>query len=122
MPNTRSSPDSQRSDSQRSGTQPVVGAILTASAFIVGALVILRAGELPINQAYAGAANTGGSFSVVTASTGVGKETRPNELLYVIDNRTEILYVYEVEDASQRKVTLRGGGALPALFRAGRGR
>jgi hypothetical protein len=102
--------------------QPVVGAILTASACILGALLIMRAGELPMNQAYAGAANAGSTFSVVTATSGVGKETRPQELLYVIDNRNEVLYVFEIDDIAQRKVLLRGGGSLPALFRAGRGR
>lgn len=107
---------------RRTTQQPVVGAILTASAIIVGALVIMQAGELPMNAAYAGSANTGSSFSIVTATSGLGKETRPQELLYVVDNRTEVLYVYEIDDVSQRKVVLRGGGALPSLFRSGRGR
>jgi len=107
---------------QRAAQQPVVGAILTACAFIIGAMLILRAGELPMNQAYAGAANAGSTFSVVTATSGLGKETRPQELLYVIDNRNEVLYVFEIDDVAQRKVLMRGGGSLPALFRAGRGR
>lgn len=106
----------------RTHDSSVVAAILTGSAFVVAALAIMKAGELPINQAYAGSASASGSFSIVTASTGVGKETRPNELLYVIDNRTEILYVYEIDDAAQRKILIRGGGPLPALFRSGRGR
>lgn len=107
---------------RRTPQQPVVGAVLTASAFIIGALVIMKAGELPMNAAYAGSANTGDGFSIVTATSGLGKETRPQELLYVVDNRTEVLYVYEIDDVSQRKVVLRGGGFLPNLFRSGRGR
>lgn len=106
----------------RASSQPVVSAILTASAVVVAALLIMKAGELPMNQAYAGAANTGSTFSMVTATSGLGKETRPQELLYLIDNRNEVLYVYEIDDVAQRKVILRGGGALPVLFRTGRGR
>ena len=98
-------------------------AILWASAFIVTALLISKAGELRPNAAYAGTAAASGDMSIVTASKGVGPENRPHELLYVADNRSEMLFIYEVEPSgTTTRVLLRGGSPLPSLFRAARGR
>ncbi|HMN96809.1 MAG TPA: hypothetical protein PKC43_07180 [Phycisphaerales bacterium] len=96
--------------------------MLAATAFILAALVILQAGRLPVAEAWAGGAAAAGDFSVVTATNGLGKESRPHELLYLVDNRSELLFVYEVEDASRRSLVLREVTSLPVLFRAGRGR
>lgn len=101
---------------------PIASSILAATALILAALVIIQAGRLPSNVAWAGGAASSGEFSVVTATNGLGKESRPQELLYVVDNRSEILYVYEIEDGARRQIVLRDVSSLPALFRAGRGR
>ena len=45
---------------------------------------------------------------------------RPDELLYVIDSRDQILLVYQVEDAREKRVVLRGGGNLQNLLHAAR--
>lgn len=118
--NSSTLPASSHGQDRRGGVSG--GAVLGASAFILAALVVMKAGELPANEAYAGTASTGSGFSMVTASNGFGKDTRPYELLFVVDNRSEMLFVYEIEDAAQRRVTLKGGQSLPALMRAGRGR
>jgi len=97
-------------------------AILVAMAFLLGAFVIMKAGELPANPAYASASTGSAGFSLVTGRSGFGRDTRPYELLYLIDSRGEMLWVYEVEDAATRRVVLRDGAMLPMLFRAGRGR
>jgi hypothetical protein len=97
-------------------------AILWASAFILAALVIVTAGRLPENAAYGLMATTGlGGYSLVTAPGGLGTPDRPFELLYVIDNQTQTFYVYAIENANDRRITLRHGARLPDLFRAGRG-
>ncbi|MFO0875530.1 MAG: hypothetical protein U0575_16415 [Phycisphaerales bacterium] len=96
--------------------------IFGGTAFVLAALIIMKAGDLPAHEAYAGTATTGSGFTMVTASNGYGKETRPHEMLFLVDNRSELLYVYEIEDVSQRRVILRGGASLPTLLRAGRGR
>jgi hypothetical protein len=97
-------------------------AVLWASAFIVAALIILTAGRLPESPAYAGMATGGsGGFTLVTAPSGFGPADQPYEILFVIDNQTQMLYVYAVENASDRRILLRGGAPLSTLFRAGRG-
>ena len=97
--------------------------VLWASAFLIAALVIIKAGELPQNAAFAGNASSDSDFSIVTASKGTGPDLRPHELLYVADNRTEMLFIYDIEDnTAGRRVVLRGGGPLPSLFTVARGR
>jgi hypothetical protein len=97
-------------------------AILWASAFALGAAILLVAGRLPANPAYAGMATTGvGGFTLVAAPSGSGPSDRPYEVLYVIDNQAEYLYIYSIESANDRRIVLRSGAFLPNLFRAGRG-
>ncbi len=97
-------------------------AVLWASAIIVAALILVTAGRLPENPAYANMATTGtGGFSLVTAPSGFGPADKPYEVLYVIDNTTQMLYVYSVDAATDRRIVYRSGAALPSLFRSGRG-
>lgn len=97
-------------------------AALWASAIIVAGLILTTAGRLPENPAYAGMATTGtGGFSMVTAPSGFGPADKPYEVLYVIDNTTQTLYVYSIDAATDRRILLRSGSSLPGLFRAGRG-
>lgn len=97
-------------------------AVLWASAVIVVALILTTAGRLPENPAYGGMATTGNAgFSMVTAPSGFGPSDKPYEILYVIDNTTQMLYVYAVEASTDRRILLRSGASLPTLFRAGRG-
>jgi hypothetical protein len=97
-------------------------AVLWASAIIVLALILVTAGRLPENPAHAAMATTGnGGFTLVTAPSGFGPADKPYEILYVIDNTSQMLYVYAIDSASDRRILLRSGASLPALFRAGRG-
>lgn len=94
-------------------------ATLWASAFVIAALVVLQAGRLPGNPAYAGTASVGPNYVLLTADNGRGGDTQPDEVLYIIDNRTESLMIYELEGA---RIMLRDGLSLPATFRAAGGR
>ena len=95
----------------------VATSILLATAFLIGALVIMQAGRLPQQSAFAGDAITGAEgFTMITASSGFGKDTRPYELCFVLDNYSDMMFVYEVPQSTSRSVVLRNGTDLPYLF------
>ena len=99
-------------------------AILTASAVLLAALTIIQAGRLPFNAAYAGTANQGGQgTSIVTIDSGLGPKERPYELLWVLDGRGEMVFVYYMENANagEKALLLRQVIFLPDLFRKARG-
>ena len=97
-------------------------AILAASACAITAVALVEAGKL-YDPAQAGTAMIGGGGVItITSSVGQGPDIEPYETLYVIDNRSEMLFVYGVEGAINPRLTLRGGASLPVLFRAARGR
>lgn len=101
---------------------PIATAILLASAFLIAALTIVQAGRLPVNNAFAGDAVTGmEGYTLLTASSGFGKDTRPYEFCYVIDNHDEMLFIYEIPQANDKRVVLKSGTSLPGLFAAARG-
>lgn len=95
-------------------------AALWASAFVIMALIIVQAGKLPGNAAYAEMATSSGSYTLITTNSGRGGDADPNELLYVLDSRDQVLLVYEVEDARNNQIFLRGGGSLINLFNSAR--
>lgn len=103
----------------RTQTNPA-GPVLTASAIVVAALIIVQAGRLPGNPAHAEMATTYGDFTVMTSNSGQGGNEDPWELLYVLDSREQVLLVYEVTDARQNQMVLREGGSIENLFRAAR--
>lgn len=97
-------------------------ALLLVSAFLIAAMVIFQAGRLPAHPAYAGDAVVGAEgYTLMTMSSGFGKDTRPYEFCYVFDNHDEMLFVYEVPQASDKRVVLRFGTYLPGLFATARG-
>ena len=89
---------------------------LWASAVVVIALIIVQAGRLPGNQAQAATQADRGAYTLLTASSGNGPESNPNELLFVMDSREQVLLVYEIEDAHKKSITLRDGGPLDNMF------
>ncbi len=95
-------------------------ASLWASAFVVGALVIIQAGRLPGPAAHGEMAAAAGAYSIITTDIGRGGDTDPYEVVYVIDSRDQVLMVYEIEDARRRQVILRAGNSLETIFRAAR--
>ena len=98
----------------RTRTTPV--AALWASAFVIAALAVIQAGRLPGSAAHANMVSELGDFTILTAPTGQGPDQRPYEALWVIDNREQVLIVYELEDAQRGTLTVRGGGSLRNLF------
>lgn len=106
----------------KNSSTSTASALLLASAFLTAALVIIQAGRLPQHQAYADDAVSGADgYTLLTASSGFGKDTRPYEFCYVIDNHDETLFIYEVPQANDKRIVLRGGTFLPGLFAAARG-
>ncbi len=97
-------------------------AALWASAFVIAALVILQAGRMSGQTAQAEMTATRGSYTLLTTDSGRGGDANPDELLYIIDSRDQILLVYEVEDARQKQILLRDGTSLDYLFRLARPR
>lgn len=96
-------------------------AILATSAFAITAFAIVEAGRLH-PTALAGTAATGlGGYTAVTASVGAGPDESPFETLYVLDSRGEMIFAYGIDNVADRRIVLRGGASLPALFRAARG-
>lgn len=96
----------------------IATSMLAASAFILAALVIVQAGRQP---AFAETANSGQmGFAAATIRSGLGPDTRPYELVYVIDSRGETLYIYYIENATGGPMQLRQVLSLPALFRQAR--
>ena len=91
-------------------------AVLWASAFVLTALVITQAGRLPLNPAYADMAGERGEYTVISTSGGRGDKSAPNQIIYVLDSRDQVLMVYEVEDIQQRVVSFRYGANLPVWF------
>lgn len=109
-------------DQMTQKTTPTATALLLVSAFLIAALVIFQAGNLPTTTANAGDAVTGSEgYTLLTVSSGFGKDARPYEFCYVIDNHDEMLYIYEVPQASDKRVVLRYGTPLTSLFTQARG-
>ncbi len=98
----------------RSLTTPV--SALWASAFVIAALTVIQAGRLPGSAAHANMVSEFGDFTILTAPTGQGPDDRPYEALWVIDNREQVLIVYDLEDAQRGTLIVRGGGSLRNLF------
>ena len=95
-------------------------ATLWASAFVIAALIIVQAGRLPGNSAYADMQGDRGSYTLLTAGSGRGPDTDPNDIFCVIDSREQVLLVYEVEDAQKGQVFLRDVYQLDDLFQRAR--
>jgi hypothetical protein len=93
---------------------------LWASAFVLAALLLVEAGRIPAAHAQM-AASTPGGFTLVTAPSGRGGASSPSEFLYLLDGRSEILFVYEIPDVGERRAVFRTGVHLPTVFAAARG-
>ena len=89
---------------------------LWVSAFIIIALIIICASRYTTSTAHADMAVNADEFTLLTVDSGRGEDAAPDELLYVIDSRSETVYVYEVDDARNGSILLRGGGSLSNLF------
>ncbi len=95
-------------------------AALWASALVIAALTIVQAGRLPSQPAHGEMTASRADYTIRTTNSGRGGDVDPDELLYVIDNRDQVLMVYEIEDARRGQIILRDGGSLDLLFRRAR--
>ena len=98
----------------------VPAAILWSCAFLLGALIIIQAGKLPSHAAFAGGSSSAGAYTMLAADRGTGGDVEPDEVIYVIDSRDQVLLVYDIENVADRRIVLRDGGPLDALFRNAR--
>lgn len=100
----------------------IASSVLGASAFVLAALTIMQAGRMTSTAHAAESANSGSlGYCVATIRSGLGSDTRPQDLLYVIDSRGETLFIYFIENVAEQRVLLRQAISLPALFRQARG-
>lgn len=95
-------------------------AALWASAFVIAALVIVQAGRLPVPAAHGEMAASRADYTLLTARSGKGRDTKPHDILYVIDNRDQVLMVYFMEDARRGQILPIDGGPIDNLFRGAR--
>ncbi len=95
-------------------------ATLWASALLIAALTIVKAGRQPSHTAHGEMTMSRADYTIMTTNSGRGGDADPDELLYVIDNRDQVLMVYEIEDARRGHIILRDGGSLDILFRRAR--
>ncbi len=125
MEQTNTAPSAQPpAPARRTRTTTPAVVALWASAFILAALTVVQAGRLPLNAAFAGAANQGNQgVSVVTCETGLGPDNKPYEALWVLDSRGEMLFIYYIENANagEKSLLLRQVVPVPELFRQARG-
>ena len=106
--------------SQQNPSVNPAAAVLWASAFIIGALILLQAGRLPVNSAHADMVSDRASYAIMTARSGRGRDTDPHEVLYVIDSREQVLLMYEIEDTRNRQILLREAYNLDEQFQRAR--
>jgi hypothetical protein len=105
-----------------SAIQRLLIAPLWASAFILSSLVILKIADR--QKAFAEESiqgREGLSFATVRNGLISAIPSMP-DCLWVLDDRTEMLYIYYIEDAGSLRLQLRYRDNLANLFRQARGR
>lgn len=97
---------------------------LWASAFVLAAMLVVSAGRMGAPAGADGpAAVAAGGMQVLTLTNGDGPDTQPTESVYVLDNHSETLFVYTIENATDKRgLILRTAEPLPAIFRNARPR
>lgn len=97
---------------------------LWASAFVLAGLLIVSAGRItPSADAGDAASVAAGGMQVLTLTNGDGTSTQFNESVYVLDNHSETLFVYTIENATDKRgLILRTAEPLQQVFRNARPR
>lgn len=97
---------------------------LWASAFVLAGLLIASAGRItPSADAGDAASVAAGGMQVLTLTNGDGSSTQFNESVYVLDNHSETLFVYTIENATDKRgLILRTAEPLQQVFRNARPR
>ncbi|MBC8522348.1 hypothetical protein H8D29_00300 [PVC group bacterium] len=90
---------------------------LWASAVIVAALILMQTGRLRPGVAVADSVSSGEGFTLLTTSSGQGTSENPTDVLFVIDNHSAVIMVYEITNASDRKgFTPLAAESIPSIF------
>ena len=102
--------------------QRLLIAPLWASAFVLASLVVVQFAKRP--AAFADEAIQGrDGFSFATVRNGlIAAVPAMPDCLWVLDNRTEMLYIYNIEDAGSMRLQIRYRENIATLFRQARGR
>lgn len=97
---------------------------LWASAFVLAGLLVVSAGRLtPPAGAGDPASLAAGGMQILTLTNGDGSSTQFNESVYVLDNHSETLFVYTIENATDKRgLILRTAEPLQQVFRNARPR
>lgn len=97
---------------------------LWASAFVLAGLLVVSAGRItPSADAGDAASVAAGGMQVLTLTNGDGSSTQFNESVYVLDNHSETLFVYTIENATDKRgLILRTAEPLQQVFRNARPR
>lgn len=111
-PNTPTTPNT--GDAPARGGVRVPDGALWASALVIAALILVQAGRVADTPARAEMASKSGAYSMITTKAGGA------EALFVVDDRTETLMIFEVRPG--QKFELRRTEGLPELFERARGR
>ena len=109
---------------ERRRSANVAATPLWASAFVLAGLLIVSAGRItPSAGAGNPAAVAAGGMQVLTLTNGDGSSTQFNESVYVLDNHSETLFVYTIENATDKRgMILRTAEPLQQVFRNARPR
>ncbi|MDA1007645.1 MAG: hypothetical protein O2800_01385 [Planctomycetota bacterium] len=95
--------------------------VLTLSACGLAAALGSLLAQPTINSASADAIIGATEMSMVTLTNGQGGIENPYETLYIIDSRSEMLFIYYVENISYKRLDFRQAVSLQQLFRQARG-
>ena len=97
---------------------------LWASAFVLAGLLVMSAGRItPSADAGDAASVAAGGMQVLTLTNGDGTSTQFNESVYVLDNHSQTLFVYTIENATDKRgMILRTAEPLQQVFRNARPR
>jgi len=93
---------------------------LACSAAAMGALLATQVLLLPCAQADSVQGNAG--ISTATVHNGYGQVLASPQCLWVIDDRSEMLFIYYIENVADPRMVVRWTESLPRLFTQARGR
>ena len=115
---------SSRAEGARPGRIHAAATPLWASSFVLAGMLVVSAGRLtPSAGAGDPASVAAGGLQVLTLTNGDGSSTQFNESVYVLDNHSETLFVYTIENATDKRgLILRTAEPLQQVFRNARPR
>lgn len=93
---------------------------LACTAAAMSALLVVQVVLMPSAQADSVQGNAG--ISSATVHNGYGQVLASPQSLWMIDDRSEMLFIYSIDNIADPRLNFRYSESLPALFQAARGR